>query len=113
MCVTFVTSVFIPGSIALIELWLGVGNAGEILAGLGGSIFKLPVVAITQTMIELPSGLLAWPIFGLGAWFIDLANASSSPVISRYVSFAIATSLSLEAVAFVVFAPAGTPAKLG
>ena len=72
-----------------------------------------PVDAITQTIIELPSGLLAWPIFGLGAWFIDLANASSNPVISRYVSFAIATSLSLEAVAFVVFAPAGTPAKLG
>jgi hypothetical protein len=113
VAVPFVTGIFMPVSILLLDLTNGVITLGEFLPDLRSYLFRLPAFIIYHGAFALLTGFLAWPIFSVGAWLIDYFNASSDPRISRYVSFAISIALSVGVVAFVVLVPPHALARLG
>ena len=107
------TGAFLPLSIVFVDLSLGVISAGQLFSSALDALFRAPLSLAVHGALGIFTGLLAGALFGTGAWVVDMVNASSNPVASRYGPWAIALLLGSIAVVIAVFGPADTLAKLG
>ena len=111
--VPLLTGAFLPLSVLLVDLNLGVVNSGELFSRVLDALFRAPLSLVVHGALGIFTGLLAGALFATGAWVVDMVNASSNPVASRYGPWAIVVLFGFIAVAIAVFGPADTLAKLG
>ena len=103
---------FLPLSIVFVDLSLGIISASELFSRALDALFRAPL-SLVYGALGIFTGLLAGALFGTGAWVVDMVNASSNPVASRYGPWAIIILLGFIAVVIAVFGPPDTLAKLG
>ncbi len=107
------TGFTIPTTITLLQLANADTLPGGALRAIADAVFQGIPFAFVYGTLGIFTGMLAGTMFGLGAWVIDMANASDRPHISRYGSLAMSVTLSVAVVAFAAFGPPTFLAKLG
>ena len=111
--VPFITGMFRPFWVVLLDLVTGTIGEGGLWLRLANAAFYAPFSSVYWGVIGLPAGLLGGLLLAVGAWFIALANAAVNPRIARYGPWVISVALSLGVLATALLAPLSLVASLG
>ena len=109
----FITGMFLPFSFVFHDLVVGQIQAGTFWIRLANAAFYMPSSSFFWGTFGLYAGVLGGLLLGVGAWFIDLANAAGNPLIAKYGPYVISTVLSLGIIALPILAPLSLIASLG
>ena len=75
----FLTGASLPLAFAIQVNILSFASLGTLLDNLLDSVFRAPLSAFTFGVIALYIGFVVGPIYGIGAWLIDLVNRMNYP----------------------------------
>jgi hypothetical protein len=106
-------AIFVPFSSMLFDLYQGLLDPVEAVNASIDIVLTSPVNAVIGGALLLRAGLIAGPIFGMGAWMIDKSHTSAHAGTARYGSWTTALVLGIAVLVFAAFAPAALLARLG